>query len=184
MGKGNEMPVNPFEPALFRAEGIPANVKAFNEALLKRTTETPGPAARTADDAAPSPFPPVPKSARASVRTVSTPEGREVSVRVVPPAARSPLGAYLHLHAGGLVFGSADQDDRLLERIADATGLAVISVDYRLAPAHPYPAAWDDCEAVALWLAREVRSQFGGAVLAIGGIRRRHPRRSDARSDA
>jgi acetyl esterase len=169
MDKGNDMPVNPFDPSLFRAEGVPAEVKAFNEVLIKRMAEAPGPAAQTGEDSAPSPFPPVPKSARASVRSVSTPEGREISVRVVPPAAASPLGAYLHLHAGGLVFGSADQDDRLLERIADATGLAVISVDYRLAPAHPYPAAWDDCEAVALWLAREVRSQFGGAMLAIGG---------------
>src|SRR5579871_5660020 len=115
MDKGNEMPVNPFDPSLFRAEGIPADVKAFNEALLKRMTEAPGPAARTGDDAAPSPFPPVPKSERASVRSVSTSEGREISVRVVPPAAQSPLGAYLHLHAGGLVFGSADQDDRMLE---------------------------------------------------------------------
>jgi len=163
------MPDNPFDPNLFRPDAVPVEVKAFNEALLKGMSEAPGPAARTRDDAAPSPFPPVPKSARARVRSLSAPDGREVGVRIVPPAAGSPLGAYLHLHAGGLVFGSADQDDRLLERIADATRLAVVSVEYRLAPAHPYPAAWDDCEAVALWLARDVRSEFGGAVLAIGG---------------
>jgi acetyl esterase len=57
----------------------------------------------------------------------------------------------------------------MLERIADATDLAVVSVEYRLAPAHPYPAAWDDCEAAAVWLAKNVKSEFGGALLAIGG---------------
>jgi acetyl esterase len=57
----------------------------------------------------------------------------------------------------------------MLERIADATGLACVSVEYRLAPEHPYPAAWDDAEAAALWLAENVGSEFGGSFLAIGG---------------
>ena len=73
------------------------------------------------------------------------------------------------LHGGGLVMGSADQNDAMLERIADATGLACVSVEYRLAPQHPYPAAWDDCEVAALWLAKNVKAEFGGNALAIGG---------------
>ncbi len=52
---------------------------------------------------------------------------------------------------------------------ADRTGLACASVGYRLAPEHPYPAAWDDAEAAALWAARHATSLFGGDVLAIGG---------------
>jgi len=87
----------------------------------------------------------------------------------VPPANAAPRGAYLHFHGGGLVFGSADQDDAMLERIADATGLASVSVEYRLAPAHPYPAAWDDGETAAIWLAETAEAEFGGDVLAIGG---------------
>jgi acetyl esterase/lipase len=57
----------------------------------------------------------------------------------------------------------------MLESIAAATGLAAISVEYRLAPEHPWPAAWDDAEAAALWLARNASAEFGGDRLAIGG---------------
>jgi acetyl esterase len=159
----------PFDPKLFRPEAIATDVRAFNEAFLKRMADTPGPTTRTRDESAPSPFPPVPKSPRARVRKVPAPGGRQVEVRIVPPASGTPHGAYLHMHGGGLVFGSADQNDSMLERIANATGLAAVSVEYRLAPAHPYPAAWDDCEAAAAWLAKNVQAEFGGATLAIGG---------------
>jgi len=163
------MTQNALDPALFRPEAISPEVHAFNEAFLERMAQIPGPSARGRDDSTRSPFPPAPKSGRARVRKVSAAGGREVEVRIVPPAGGAPRGAYLHFHGGGLVFGSADQDDAMLERIADATGLAAVSVEYRLAPAHPYPAAWDDCEAAALWLARNVKAEFGAAALAIGG---------------
>jgi len=159
---------NPFDPALFRPAAVSREVQDFNQAFLKRMASVPGPAARSGDNA-PSPFPAVPKSPRARVRTLDAPTGRKVEVRIIPPSSASPRGAYLHLHGGGLVFGSADQDDVMLQRIADATGLAAVSVEYRLAPAHPYPAAWDDCEAAAAWLAAHAREEFGGAALAIGG---------------
>jgi acetyl esterase len=154
---------NPFDPALFRPEALSPEVKAFNEAFIARANAPP-----PAGGAPPSPFPERPKSARASVRKVKG-GGGEALVRIVPPKNGSPRGAYLHMHGGGLVFGSADQDDPTLERTADATGLAVVSVEYRLAPAHPYPAAWDDCEAAAAWLAKSVKAEFGGGALAIGG---------------
>lgn len=160
---------NPFDPRLFRPQAIPTEVRAFNEAFLARMAALPAPTNRSRDASAPSPFPAVPKSPRARMRKLPAAGGREVEVRIVPPASGSPRGAYLHFHGGGLVFGSADQDDALLERIANATGLAAVSVEYRLAPAHPYPAAWDDCETAAVWLARNVASEFGGAALAIGG---------------
>ena len=159
---------NPLDPALFRPAAISPEVKAFNEAFLKRMASAPGPTER-GDGDAPGPFPVRPKSARASVRNIDAGDGRQVEVRIVPPASGSPRGAYLHLHGGGLVFGSADQDDGMLERIADATGLASVAVEYRLAPAHPYPAAWDDSEAAAVWLAKTAKAEFGGDVLAIGG---------------
>ena len=85
-----------------------------------------------------------------------------VPVRVfTPPEARA---VYLHLHGGGFVYGSSRLQDDVLERTALACGVALVSVEYRLAPEHPYPAAPDDCEAVALALVeRESRP------LAIGG---------------
>jgi len=158
---------NPFDPALFRDGALTAEVKAFNEAFIARSAQLPGPTARR--EGTPSPFSLNSKCARASVRSISAPGGRQILVRIIPPVSGQPRGAYLHLHGGGLVFGSADQNDPFLERTANATDLAVVSVEYRLAPAHPYPAAWDDAEAAALWLAQHVKAEFGGAALAIGG---------------
>ncbi len=160
---------SPFDPKLFRSEALTPEVRAFNDAMLKRMAEMPRPGARGRDESEPGPFPTAPKSPRARVRKIAASGGRQVEVRIVPPASGSPRGAYLHLHGGGLIFGSADQDDPTLERIADSTGLAAVSVEYRLAPAHPYPAAWDDCEAAAVWLAKSVKAEFGGSALAIGG---------------
>ena len=159
---------NPFDPALFRPEAISSEVKAFNEAFLARAAAMPSLTERQEGGDEPGPLAPRPKSARASVRKVDA-NGVAVEIRVVPPASGDPHGAYLHLHGGGLVFGSADQDDGMLERIADATGLASVAVEYRLAPAHPYPAAWDDSEAAATWLAKNLKAEFGGDALAIGG---------------
>ena len=158
---------NPFDPALFRPEAIAPETQAFADNLRKQTVNRPplGAPPPPGAEAAPSPFPPVRKSPRARVIEVDAGGGRKVSLRIVAPD--NPRGAYMALHGGGLVMGSADQNDAMLERIADATGLACVSVEYRLAPQHPYPAAWDDCEAAALWLANNVKAEFGGDALAI-----------------
>jgi acetyl esterase/lipase len=96
-------------------------------------------------------------------RTVSIP-GRagEISLRILEP--ERPRGAYLHLHGGGWTIGSADGQDPLLWELAQATGLTAVSVEYRLAPEHPFPAGPEDCEDAALWLL----ANHGGR-LAIGG---------------
>jgi acetyl esterase/lipase len=106
-------------------------------------------------------FPPLVFSELAT--TVPVP-GRAGEIRVRVIEAAEPRGAYLHIHGGGWTLGSADGQDALLEQIADETGLTVVSVEYRLAPEHPFPAAPDDCEDVARWFVDE----FDGR-LAIGG---------------
>ena len=156
-------PPNPLDPALFRPEAISLKVRAFNAAFQAMAAAPLPPGVSL-----PNPFAPKPYAAKAEVRRVKG-AGHEVEVRIVPPSSGNPRGAYLHMHGGGLIMGTADQDDPMLQRIADATGLASVTVEYRLAPAHPYPAAWDDCEAAAAWLAKAVKSEFGGDVLAIGG---------------
>jgi len=89
--------------------------------------------------------------------------GEEIPLRMVEPAAQS-RGAYLHIHGGGWTLGAADLQDPKLKAAANATGLTIVSVDYRLAPEHPYPAAPDDCEDAAVWLL----DRFAGR-LVIGG---------------
>ena len=67
------------------------------------------------------------------------------------------------------MLGAADLQDPMLERVNDKAGLACVSVEYRLAPENPYPAAPDDCESAALWLAKNAKAEFGSDALAIGG---------------
>ena len=73
-----------------------------------------------------------------------------------------PLATVAYLHGGGFVYGSARLQDKRLEELAVACRATVVSVDYRLAPEFPYPAAPDDCEAV-------VRELAAGGTLAIVG---------------
>ena len=91
----------------------------------------------------------------------------DIPIRVLIPDQVD--GVYLHLHGGGWVLGQADQQDEALWETACAANLAVVSVDYRLAPEYPYPAGPDDCEAAALWLTQHARQEFGADRLTIGG---------------
>jgi acetyl esterase/lipase len=106
-------------------------------------------------------------SSRARTIIITGKDGNEIPLRVIAPA--NPRGIYLHIHGGGWVLGGADMQDPMLERIADNTGQAVVSVEYRLAPEHPYPAGPDDCETAAAWLVQNGRKEFGTDVLTIGG---------------
>jgi acetyl esterase len=105
-------------------------------------------------------------SDRAVERSIKTEVGT-LRIRCFLP--ERPRGAYLHIHGGGWVLGGIHHQDPRLERLSDTCGLAVLSVDYRLAPEHPYPAAPDDCEAAALWLAENTATEFGTDRLLIGG---------------
>lgn len=96
-------------------------------------------------------------------------DGRSVPVRVITPAEGAVQGIYLDLHGGGFYMESAARNDAPNARMADAAGVAVVSVDYRLAPEHPWPAAPDDCETAARWILSEGRRRFGADGLVIGG---------------
>jgi acetyl esterase/lipase len=74
-----------------------------------------------------------------------------------------------HIHGGAWMGGSPEMMDLLHEIIVDQCHVAVVSVDYRLAPEHPYPAGPDDCETVACWLLEQSAGEFGSDRLLIGG---------------
>jgi acetyl esterase len=96
--------------------------------------------------------------------------GRTVPIRVHEPVDVQPAGVLLEIHGGGFYMGSAASSDVDNRRLADALGVAVVSVDYRLAPECPWPAAPDDCETAALWLAEHAESRFGTKQLEITGF--------------
>jgi len=72
-----------------------------------------------------------------------------VPVRIYRPAGRpGTLPCVIYLHGGGWVLGNPDTQDTITWGLAQGAAAVVLSVDYRLAPEHPYPAAFDDCCAV------------------------------------
>ncbi|MEU4314380.1 alpha/beta hydrolase [Nocardia sp. NPDC024068] len=79
-----------------------------------------------------------------------------VTVRVFRPAgAAGRVPGLLFVHGGGYVIGNAAMGDRFCRLVADRLGVVAASVEYRLAPEHPYPAPLDDCYAGLCWLARQ-----------------------------
>jgi acetyl esterase/lipase len=91
-----------------------------------------------------------------------------------PPVVTGRAPALLWIHGGGYVIGKAAQDDALCRRFARELGVTVASVDYRLAPDHPYPVPLEDCYSALHWLVRlpsadPSRVAIGGAS-AGGGL--------------
>ncbi len=102
-------------------------------------------------------------AARAEARALAAGQPREDVARVrdldadgvgcrlyVPTDAVS--GVVVHLHGGGFVFNDVEVHDAAARRLANRSGLAVLSVDYRRPPEHPFPAAPDDVDTVLGWL--------------------------------
>ena len=78
-----------------------------------------------------------------------------------PRVPAEALGAILWLHGGGWYVGDIDAFDRVTRQLANASGAVCVSVEYRLAPEHPYPAAVEDARAAAAWLAGDGAGELG-----------------------
>jgi acetyl esterase len=91
--------------------------------------------------------------ASARDRVIPGPAG-DIPVRVyVPTADPGPRPVLVYFHGGGWVIGDLETHDGTVRALAAASGVTVVSVDYRLAPEHPFPAAVDDCLAAVRWVA-------------------------------
>lgn len=96
--------------------------------------------------------------------------GRTIPCRIIEPEAGKPVKAVmLHIHGGGWVLMSEATQDLQLKRYADEGNLLCISVGYRLAPEHPFPAGANDCDDVAEWLIDHSHKTFGAELGFISG---------------
>ncbi len=124
-------------------------------------------AARAAYDAAPKPTgDPVHE-----VRDITIPgPAGPLMARIYRPTDASDLPVVVFFHGGGWVLSSVDGHDSIARRLALESGAIVVSVEYRLAPEHPFPAPHEDCWAATRWVA-ENAAVLGGkpGVLAVAG---------------
>ena len=93
-------------------------------------------------------------------RTLHGPGG-DLQVRIYAPSGNGPFPVLMYFHGGGWVIGDIESSDGLCRILTNAAGCIVVSVDYRLAPEHPFPAAADDAYHATLWAATHA-SSFGG----------------------
>lgn len=155
---------------LFRAEAISTDTQRVNERLAATLASLTPPNdladLRDAYTRGLLGLPSSPRSPRAREITIAGPGG-PLDLRILEP--KDVQGVYFHIHGGGWMVGSNDTWDDQLELFGRDAGMASISVNYRLAPEHVFPAAIEDCVAVALWLIDHAESEFGTSWLAIGG---------------
>jgi acetyl esterase len=102
-------------------------------------------------------------------RTIPGPGG-ELPIRIYRPDADGPLPTLVYFFGGGWTLGSVDTSDGICRSLTNATGCMVVTVGYRLAPEHRFPAAVHDCFAAVEWIATH-GDEIGAdpARLAVGG---------------
>ncbi len=77
---------------------------------------------------------------------------QSTAVRIYTPPGRGPFAVILYMHGGGFSIGSPDTSDNLCRALAAAAAAVLISIDYDLAPEHPFPCALEQCDKTALWV--------------------------------
>jgi acetyl esterase len=160
------------DPHVFSDEAVSEETRIFNEELRELLMAQPNTSEFTPEEVrkerreGESWLGPVIRSDNAETITIDGPGG-DLDLRIINTGISD--GVYLHLHGGGWVLGAADLSDVGNEAMAVSAGVTVVSVNYRLAPEHPYPAAVNDCAAAATWLIENGSATFGTERYAIGG---------------
>jgi acetyl esterase len=110
-----------------------------------------------------------PPSVGATVdRTIPGPAGG-IDARLYLPDADRPFPTVVFFHGGGFVLGSLETHDWLCRQLTRESGCAVLSIDYRLAPEHPFPAAVEDAYAAVEWAAANPDAVHGTGEIAVAG---------------
>ena len=107
----------------------------------------------------------------AHVENVTIPgPASDIPARLYRPAGQTPFPLLVYFHGGGWVIGGVESHDGLCRTLANTAGCSVLSIDYRLAPEHKFPAAVDDCYAATAWaVARAAALGADPARVAVGG---------------
>jgi acetyl esterase len=117
-------------------------------------------------------FVPAQKEAVAKIedRKIPGPGGYQIPIRIYTPAGKGPFPLLMYFHGGGWVLGDIESHDGTSRELANKAGCIVVSVDYRLAPEHKFPAAPEDCYAATKWTALNAASFNGDpSRIAVGG---------------
>lgn len=143
---------------IINKEQMPFIQQSFKE-MLEMNNRVPNPAVTITDKLIPGPS-----------------REQEIRVRIYRSVAPSQSSAgLLWIHGGGYVLGTPEMDDGLCERFVLEANCTVVSVDYRLAPEHPFPAPLDDCYAALTWFSQHAEelgvnpSQIAVAGASAGG---------------
>jgi acetyl esterase/lipase len=118
------------------------------------------------------PMPKLPAEILVENRHIPGPDGRrKIRLRLYRPRETpAPTPVLLWIHGGGYMIGRPEMDERVCGRYAQELGIAVVSVDYRLAPGQPFPAGLEDCYAALTWVHTQARELgIDGRRIAIGG---------------
>ncbi len=159
------------DPSVFRPDAIDKETREYNSALFEVLRSAPPMHTLSVEDMraqfAARPSVAAPPDPKATNRPIPGPDG-ELQVRILMPEDQ-PSGVYLHFHGSGFAVGRPHNFDALNRATVQGTGLAVVSVYYRLAPEHRHPAAFDDAEAAAVWLLANAKADLGTDHLVMGG---------------
>ena len=105
-----------------------------------------------------------------SVHEIRDVQAGSIPCRLYRPSAKTDLGLLVFFHGGGWVIGDLNSHDGVCRSLANKSGHAVLSVDYRLAPEHKFPAAFDDCVAAVKWAFENAKSLgIDNSRMAVGG---------------
>ena len=155
------MPLDPVMARLLepQKEAFSDEVLGLEPAVLRQAMKDSGPALGGEG----------PEVARVEERTIPGPAG-EIPVRIYWPEGPGPHPVLVYFHGGGFVLCDLDSHDAPCRLLTDGAGCITVSVDYRLAPEHPFPAGPEDCYAATRWVAENAASIGGDAKrVAIGG---------------
>lgn len=173
------------DASVFDDSNLPKEIQMFNAGVKEATTGQPtwvevgAPKYRQMRKDGDTVFPSPPVLADGLNITIPSREaGRTIPCRLFYPSNNAQTeantkpktkGVFAHIHGGGWVLFDECSTDSLLKFYADTTGCAAVSIGYRLAPEHPWPAPVEDCEDAVEWLARNAEEEFGGPLAFIGG---------------